>query len=383
LKIKNANKNSKNFRLSAVKKSNEIEISIWQAFYQFYCEKITNLPSTNPSHSEILHTLTLLEQNFNSFVESKQFISWNSQVSLNLSINENWLLITNIQFTQLYDVFIQWLRELETLNLKEKNYETHHIIPKFASGTNDSINLIDCAPLNHSLAHALRFLFSSNRGDLFGAVSASVSSEERAKRFQAENVQNAYDRTTRNPEWQKTHGAKGLANRKKPEMRPRQRALVAAAAKKTQPINSRYRVNPITWFMASQTLIWANNTQINQKFETSGSNDFFENSAAGVARKLLSYIPNASLEKSPYLISGVLTGENSSRYGWSLTSVFFQSGNYAPALIREATTFALKNQFTLANLTELRHNFNSLEIDVCEKILIFTEFYKKFLADKA
>lgn len=148
-----------------------------------------------------------------------------------------------------------------------------------------NFNKVDCAALNHSLAHVFRFLFSDHRGDLFGAVSASVPKEERLKRLQKESVQNAYDKTTRNSEWQRTHVAKELANRPKPEMRPRQRAIVGVAAKKTQPINSRYRVNPVTWFLTSQPLIWKNNTKLTQEFETPGCSDFLKANAPEVATK--------------------------------------------------------------------------------------------------
>jgi hypothetical protein len=382
LNSKNANKKFKNFRLSASKKNNELQTSIWDAFYQFYSEKINNFPPTNPSREQLIQNLTLLEPNFNNFVQSKQFISWNTQVSLNLSIKDNWLKLTNEQFIQLYAVFIAWLRELETQNLGEQNYELHHILPKFEQGTNDLTNLVDCSALNHSLAHTLRFLFSQNRGDLFGAVSAGVLKETRLNRMQSQKVQEMYDRTTRNPEWQKTHGAKGLANRKKPQMRPRQRALVSEAAKKTQSTNSKYRVSPVTWFMSSLTLIWANHEKPNEEFQTTGASDFLNCNAAAVTRQLISYIFNEKLENSPSLMSSVLAGEGQSRYGWYLTKVRFESGYYAPVLIREAANYALENKFTLSNLAELQQHFNSLSMDVCENILIFSEYYQKFLAEK-
>lgn len=136
----------------------------------------------------------------------------------------------------------------------------HHIKPRFENGGDELENRVFLHQYEHALIHLLRYSWKKRSRDLNGFSSACLTEDQILRRNlpTSQASQDAYAKTTRNPEWQASHGRKGRENRSTPVPSPLQRRKVAQVGEQTQWSNSRQRVIPFTWFLCSQVLAFKN-----------------------------------------------------------------------------------------------------------------------------
>jgi hypothetical protein len=90
-------------------------------------------------------------------------------------------------------------------------FERHHILPRFAGGTNDPKNIVLLTPRQHILAHLLRYLEFGEKQDFHAYVlrkaTKDVDLSSHGKRMVEYNKQN--QTTFWDPQFQSEQGKKG------------------------------------------------------------------------------------------------------------------------------------------------------------------------------
>lgn len=116
---------------------------------------------------------------------------------------------------QSYASFLKFLEKATGGRIEIQNIDfrvVHHILPKFAEGTNEESNRVLLHQYEHALIHFFCFLLFKNSWDL-NAFSSACLTEEQVKRRNKGNLETqqiARKKTVLNPEWQATFGRKGV-----------------------------------------------------------------------------------------------------------------------------------------------------------------------------
>lgn len=208
----------------------------------------------------------------------------------------------------------------------------HHIIPRFAGGSNEQTNRISLHQYEHALVHLFRYLSFSPRANSkdFNAWSSACLTEQQISDRQ--NIQNqkrlqGYEKTTRNTEWQKIQGLKGIQNSAQSRTgrstsSELQRRINSETGKQTQFLNSRKRVSPWTWFLCQQKLTFQNGEENICTVNVSCPKQ--KQTVRHIVSYLKNQFPNCSIpeEEKRYSNFGALFRlEKQKMWNWSFVSI--------------------------------------------------------------
>ncbi len=216
----------------------------------------------------------------------------------------------------------------------------HHIIPRFDGGGDEESNRVTLHQYEHALIHLFRYSWKKDFKDLNAFSSACLTQDqiERRNRPVSQNSLRAWEKTTRNPEWQKEFGSKGLAKRVPPVSSSLQRRKAAEAAKQTQWQNSRQRVNPFTWFLCDQELAFENVNNSTQGSSTIvwifPNQDPKQRTVTNIAEILTNH-PIHNTTNSPIVakekfsnFAEIFRGERNMKWGWKFHALRIQNQTY-------------------------------------------------------
>lgn len=206
------------------------------------------------------------------------------------------------------------------VKLRKEYKQEHHIIPRAFGGSSNPENRVSLHIYCHGLAHAIRFLWSNDSVDLDGINSACRTLDQII--VANKNRQKGSLTTTKNPQWQTTFGQKGRDKKGKPAVTGAAIAAGSLAGSKYQKVNSKKRVNILTWFMSTLVLEFTNG--ITTVIVQPAKEPFDCNSTIFVKQlQNAKFIPQ--LEKQPQRLTKLLSNTNNSILGWSLTNVIFEN----------------------------------------------------------
>lgn len=197
--------------------------------------------------------------------------------------------------------------------------------------------------------------------------------------------------TTKNPKWQQTLGKKGLANKQPSVVTAANKAAGSLAGKKYQKINSKYRVNPLTWFM-STLIIEFYNTMNSVSVIVQPNKDYYDCNSTVFVNQLNAKVFNQSLHSAPQQLSKLLSNKNKTVQNWSIRNIVFDDIQ----LDNSVATLEWNVAYLIAHDFLLKKTLYSAEYYITrypeqnpivlrhfiQKIETFLTFYKNFTADR-
>lgn len=215
-------------------------------------------------------------------------------------------------------------------NTNKKMFVVHHIFPKNEGGGEETSNTVLLHTCEHGLVHLIRWLYTGSARDL-GAFTSNIRTEESII-FQRERRAANPPRLVIPPRPQ--------ADRPKPRVTARVLQHMRVLGKKNQ-INSRLRVNPFTWFIATQSILMEHVTKITHTHVPAGDILDLANTASAIARQLAALTSDESLAKTPQVLSQVLGNEKKTRHGWSIIHVTIGDKAYSLSTLQVIFTEAM------------------------------------------
>nr|YP_009773688.1 putative HNH homing endonuclease [Uronema confervicola]QIZ74188.1 putative HNH homing endonuclease [Uronema confervicola] len=257
------------------------------------------------------------------------FLNSNEQTQLLLLEEYNYLKHAET----IHNMYATFLKNLDnTTGGRPELYNTvyqvvHHIIPRFEGGSNEQNNRIQLHQYEHALIHLFRFSWKQSSSDLNAFSSGCLDDDQLSRRNRPElsSVENARAKTTRNPEWQATAGARGRANRSKPALTPALQRSGSKAGKQYQFENARQRVNPFTWLFCEFT-VGFKNIATEEIVWVEPNEDPKSRTVAFIAQFLSTKNPSQPIpEKQVSNLSVLFRGERPTKWGWSLYGLKFDT----------------------------------------------------------
>jgi hypothetical protein len=207
---------------------------------------------------------------------------------------------------------------------KTINIELHHILPKFAGGSNESSNLIYLNIKDHIFAHWLRWKVHNQDGDLRAFLFRQYDSEERvlARRLLIESAREK-DRQDKqgffNSAFQQKQGKKGgsLGGSKNTPLQSEARHKVGKEFGRAVGLA---RQGSATKEFVQSYSFWCHDSKSELTYTVSPKEAF-----ADVLRQLNEFIPGEIPEKNFASMYSLIKGERKKKYGWQIITTLIRS----------------------------------------------------------
>lgn len=243
----------------------------------------------------------------------------------------NWL---TFPFEVFYNTVMKHLFSIQNTRsdykINKHMFVVHHIFPKNEGGGEESSNKVLLHICEHGSVHLIRWLYTGSSRDL-GAFTSNIRTEE--------SISLQKERRAANPP-RLVIPPPPPADRPKPQVTARVIQHSSTLGKNHQ-INSRLRVNPFTWFIASQPILMEHTTKITYTHKPAADILDSVNTASAIARQLATLTSDESLAKTPQVLSQVLGNEKKSRAGWSVVHVTIGEKTYSLSTLQFIFTQAM------------------------------------------